>query len=189
MPASPYPDGGNPFTRGFERLDAGELPNGDEINRLNPNDESYQGTGGNGGGGGGGSTNPVDTFHNTTNTADDGLDLDNANAETARVTAVTGVRDTLGGALEAADGDWGSTMDAAGAALGGALDGIQDCDWQNVRDFVGEVSGARQSAEIDALAAQVGFVSSYYSSLNSYTGSIATASVTHASSCPMCVDC
>ena len=77
VPASPYPDGGNPFTRVFERLDAGELPNGDEINRLNPNDESYQGTGGNGGGGGG-STNPVDTFNNTTNAADDGLDQANA---------------------------------------------------------------------------------------------------------------
>ena len=179
VPASPYPDGGNPFLPVFDKLDAGQLPSGDEINRLNPDDESYDGIGGNGGNGGG-NTYSVDDFNHATNTADDGLDQSNANAESARVTAVTGVRDTLGGALETADGDRGSTMDAAGAALGGALDGIQDFDWQNVRDFVGEVSGERRSAEIGALTAQVGMMSSYFSAKNGYTSAIASASVTHA---------
>ena len=37
-----------------------------------------------------------------------------------------------------------------------------------------------RAAELGALIAQVGFVGGYYNSLNSYTGSIATASVTHA---------
>ena len=91
-------------------------------------------------------------------------------------------RDTLDAGLAAADSEWGTTMSAAGSKLGAGLDGIQDFDWQHVRDYVGSVTTARQTAEIGALTAQVGFVTSYYSSLNSYTASIASASVTHATS-------
>lgn len=41
---------------------------------------------------------------------------------------------------------------------GAALDGIQDFDWQRVRDFVGAVTA--EGGEDRALTAQVGFVSS-----------------------------
>ncbi len=74
---------------------------------------------------------------------------------------------------------WGGSMDTAGAALGSALDGIQDFDWQHVRNYVGTVTGARRAAEIGALTAQVGFVTSYTGAVNNYTASIATAAVTH----------
>ncbi len=72
----------------------------------------------------------------------------NANTETARVAAVTGVRDTLNTALETSDTTWGNTLTNAGTALGSTLDGIADFDWQHVRDYVGAVSGARQAAEV-----------------------------------------
>ena len=155
------------------------------LDKLDPHNPANSGagetgSGGDGGNGSGTSTNPVGDFNNAVNTADVTFDQTNANTETTRVAAVTGVRDTLDAGLATADAEWGTTMDTAGSKLGAALDGIPDFDWQHVRDYVGAVTTARRAAEQGALTAQGGFVTSYYSSLNSYTASIASASVTHA---------
>ncbi|RLS52422.1 MAG: hypothetical protein DWH91_16700, partial [Planctomycetota bacterium] len=105
------------------------------------------------------------TFGTAVTTADSGLNTANSSAEDARIIAVTDVRDTLVAGAAASDAAWDATMTTAGNAFGAAIDGIQEFDWQHVRDFVGTVANARKAAELGALTAQSAFLTSYYAGL------------------------